>query len=35
MVKFNNKVKRKIRNRKKLKDVNLNRLRVNCIKVVK
>ena len=32
MVKFSNKVKRKIRNRKKLRDVSLNRLRITVSK---
>ena len=32
MSKINNKIKRKLRNRKKLKDVNLNRFRVSVTK---
>ena len=32
MKKFNNKIKRKIRNRKKLKDVGLNKLRISVTK---
>ncbi len=32
MKKFNNKIKRKIRNRKKLKRVNVNRLRISVTK---
>ena len=32
MKKFNNKIKRKVRNRKKLKDVGLNKLRISVTK---
>ena len=32
MKKINNKIKRKLRNRKKLKDVNLNRFRISVSK---
>ena len=32
MRKLNNKIKRKLRNRKKLKDVNLNRYRISVTK---
>ena len=32
MVKLNKKIKRKIRNRKKLKDVNVNKLRISVSK---
>ena len=32
MRKFNNKIKRKLRNRKKLKDVNIDKLRISITK---
>ena len=35
MVKLNKKIKRKIRNRKKLKDVNINKLRISVSKSLK
>ena len=35
MVKLNKKIKRKIRNRKKLKDVNVNKLRISVSKSLK
>ena len=34
MQKFNNKIKRKLRNRKKLKTVNVNRLRISVFKTL-
>ena len=34
MKKINNKIKRKLRNRKKLKKVNVNRLRVSISKII-
>ena len=35
MKRFNSKIKRKIRNRKKLKDVNTNKLRITVFKSLK
>ena len=35
MIKLNKKIKRKIRNRKKLKDVNVNKLRISVSKSLK
>ena len=35
MAKINKKIKRKIRNRKKLKDVNINKLRISVSKSLK
>ena len=35
MRKFNNKIKRKLRNRKKLKDVNIDKFRISITKSLK
>ena len=35
MKKINNKIKRKLRNRKKLRDVNTNKLRISVSKTLK